>query len=364
VTAASPDTSVADLAWLFVGTQRSGPGTGLSRAAFDAATGTLSGFELAAVSSDPAFFVVDPTERRLYTCNSGTPGGVSAFALDPATGQLTALNHSVSLGRGPSQLSLDHRSRFVLDANYGGGYVEVIAIEGDGRLGALATRVEHHGHSIDAERQSRPYAHCIQVDPTNRFALVADLGLDQILIYQFDPATGTLTPHRTPHVAVTPGAGPRHLAWHPNDRWLYLIEELSSTVTSFAWDALTGELTRGQTIELLPADFTGDNTAAEILVHVGGRFLYASNRGDDSIVLCHIDEATGRLTLQERVASGGRTPRYMAFDRTHRWLFVANVDSDAVTIFAIDGATGTLTPHGAPHPIPRPYGLALARRGR
>jgi len=356
------DLSSADRAWVFVGTRRSGPGTGLSRAAFDATTGSLSGFQLAASSSDPAFVVVHPDERHLYACNSGTPGGVSAFSLDPVTGQLVELNHSVSIGRGPSQLSLDRRGRFVLDANYGGGYVEVIALDADGRLGALTARVEHTGHSVDPVRQSRPYAHCIQADPTNRFAVVADLGLDQILIYQFDPAAGTLTPHGTPYVAVTPGSGPRHIAWHPNDRWLYLIEELSSTVTLFWWQPLTGALTRRQTVHLLPDDFTGANTAAEILVHVSGRFLYASNRGHDSVALCHIDETSGDVTVMERVSSGGRTPRYMALDRTHRWLFVANVDSDTVVVFAIDSTTGRLTKHGDPHPIPRPYGLAIARR--
>lgn len=346
--------------WLFVGTHHSGPGTGLSRARFDPATGVLSSFELAAQTPDPAFFVVHPGGHHLYTCNSGTPGGVTAFALAPRTGALTMLNSVASTGRGPSQLALDRTGRVLLDANYGGGYLDVVPLTPAGALVAISARVQHEGRGADPVRQTRPYVHCVTVDPGNRFALVADLGLDRVYVYRFDAATGTISPHDPPYAATAPRSGPRHLAWHPNGRWIYLIEELSNAITLFNWEGLSGRLDPQQTIATLPAEFTGDNTAAEILMRADGRFVYASNRGHDSIAVFGVDPANGRLTLSDRVGSGGRTPRYMTFDPSGTWLFVANIDDDAIVQFRVDRNAGTLTPHGAPHHQPRPYGLAFA----
>jgi 6-phosphogluconolactonase len=345
--------------WLFVGTQHGGPGTGFSRARFDAATGRLGPFEFALEIDDPAFFVIHPDGRHLYTCNSGTPGGVTAVALDARTGDLTALNHTVAVGRGPSQLSLDRRGRFVLDANYGGGYVEVLSIRADGSMGELTARVSHDGRGADPVRQSRAYVHCVQTDPTNRFAIVADLGLDRVYVYRLDAGTGALVPHEPAFVSVRPGAGPRHLAWHPNGRWLYLVEELHNSVTVFGWDAEAGRLQHSQTLSTLPDGFDDDNTAAEVLVDAGGCFLYASNRGHDSIAVFAIDARHGTLTLVERVPSRGRTPRYMAFDATGQWLLVSNVDGNAVAVFQVDARTGTLSATAEPWQVRRPCGLAL-----
>jgi len=346
--------------WLFVGTHHSGPGTGLSRARFDPATGSLSSFEPAVETVDPAFFVVHPDGQHLYTCNSGTPGGVTAFALTPSTGALTLLNAVESAGRGPSQLTLDRTGRALLDANYGGGYVESLPLTPAGSLGTVGTRVQHQGQGADPVRQSRPYVHCVTVDPDNRFALVADLGLDRVYVYRFNAAAGTLAPHDPQYVATAPGSGPRHLAWHPNGRWIYLIEELSNTITLFTWDGASGRLDAKQTVNTLPADFAGENTTAEILVRGDGRFVYASNRGHDSVAVFGVDQENGRLALASRVNAGGRTPRYLAFDPSQAWLFAANVDSDAISQFRVDVESGALTLHGSPHHQPRPYGLAFA----
>jgi 6-phosphogluconolactonase len=349
------------MTWIIFGTQRSGPGTGFSRASFNAETGELDAPELVAVADDPSFFVINPDGDRLFTCNSGTPGGVSAYSVDATTGKLDFINHHGSRGRGPSQLSLDRTGRFVLAANYGGGYVEVVAIEPDGSLGGQTAMIEHHGRSVRGDRQTRPYAHCVTVAPSNQFALVADLGLDQVLVYRFDAMSGALTPHVPPFVALTPGSGPRHLAWHPDGRRVYLIEELSNEVTALEWNEETGALRELQTLTTLPGDFRGESTAAEILVHPNGRFLYASNRGHDSVAVFAIDARAGTLTLVERVSSQGRTPRYLAFDPTGRWLIVANHDSDNVTVFAIDEVSGRLTPAGAPVHVHRPFGIAGVR---
>ncbi|MEO8484245.1 MAG: lactonase family protein [Acidobacteriota bacterium] len=346
--------------WLFVGTHYAGPGTGLSRARFDPATGSLSPFELAATCPDPAFFVVHPDGRRLYACNSGTPGGVTAFALSPTTGTLTMLNAIESAGRGPSQLTLDRTGRVLLDANYGGGYFDVVTLTADGALGALGARVPHEGQGTDPVRQARAYVHCVVVDPANRFALVADLGLDRVYVYRFDAAAGTVAPHDPPYATTAPGSGPRHLAWHPNGRWLYLIEEMGNAITALAWDAETGRLHAQQTVTTLPEGFTDANTAAEILVRADGRFVYASNRGHDSVAVFAIDQLNGRLTLASRVGSNGRTPRYMALDPSQQWLMVANIDSDSIAQFRVDVQTGALTSHGELHHQSRPYGLAFA----
>jgi 6-phosphogluconolactonase len=350
-----------DVAWVYFGTQRSGPGTGFSRARFDPVGGVLTPPLLVAVAADPSYFVIHPDGRHLYTCNSGTPGGVSAYALTSDTGDLTFLNAHVSRGRGPSHLSLDRSGRFVLAANYGGGYVEVVAIAGDGSLSQQTACMQHEGQSVHPERQTRPYAHCVRVDPDNRFALVADLGLDRIVVYRFDQASGALAHHNPPYVSVPPGSGPRHLAWHPNGRWLYLVEEITSAATVLVWEAGTGTLREIQTLPALPSDFSGESTAAEILVHPGGHFVYVSNRGHDSVAVFAVDQQTGRLTLVQHVPSGGRTPRYMAFDLTGDWLIVANHDSDTATVLALDGTTGRLKAHGPPVSVHRPFGIALVR---
>jgi 6-phosphogluconolactonase len=302
---------------------------------------------------------VHPRGRYLYACNSGTPGGVSAYTIARDGRSLTRLSHHVSEGRGPSQLSLDRSGRFVLAANYGGGYVEVLALEPDGSLGAATAVVKHQGHSVHPERQTRPYAHCITTDPSNRYALAADLGTDQVIIYRFDANTGRLAPHHPSHVAVARGSGPRHLAWHPTGHWVYLIEELSNEVTTFRWDREDGTLNEEQTVPTLPGDFRGESTAAEVLVDPTGRFVYASNRGHDSIAVFAIDPNSGALAFVEHVASGGRTPRYMAFDLTGGWLIVANCESDSAAVFGIDPGTGRLR-HHASVPIQRPYGVAFA----
>jgi 6-phosphogluconolactonase len=348
--------TVAAEAWLYVGTQRSGPGTGISLARFDVGRGALASFTIAAVADDPAFFVFDGEHDVLVTCHSGTPGGVGAFRGDLSTGALTPLGRAASAGRGPSQLTLDQTSCFVLSANYGGGYVDVHALDAAG-IGVRTAHVQHTGHGPDATRQTQSHVHCVRMSPDNRFALVADLGLDRVFVYRFDATAGTLTPHDPPFAATAPASGPRHLAWHPSGRWVYLIEELSNAITTFAWDATAGRLDARQAVDTLPADFSGDNTAAEILVREDGRFLYASNRGHDSIVAFSIDATHGTLALVAHEPSRGRTPRYMTFDPSGDWLFVSNVDSDAIALFRVDDPSGRLTPHGDLHRTVRPHGL-------
>jgi 6-phosphogluconolactonase len=221
--------------------------------------------------------------------------------------------------------------------------------------------VQHTGSSIHPERQTKAYAHWFSVTHDNKFALAADLGTDRIVVYRFDDKHGTLQPNDPPFISVTAGAGPRHIAWHPNARQFYLIEELANAITLFNWDARKGTAVAQQTLSTLPAGFTGTNTAAEIAVHPNGRLLYASNRGDDSIASFALD-GDGRMTLQGHTSSLGKTPRYFVLDPTGRWMIVTNQGSDNIVTFAVDQTTGTLKATGTNVTLAKPGGIAFVGR--
>lgn len=332
---------------------------GIAVAELDTGTGKLSAPMLIQETRDPSYFVVTPDGRHLYMCNSGTPGGVSAFAIkDRKTGALVFQNYIESVGRGPSYVSVDKSGKFVLDANYGGGYVEVLSLKKDGSLDAQTAKVQHIGSSVDPVRQQKPYAHFIRTDATNKFALVADLGMDQVVVYKLDPA-GKLVPNDPPFVKTPPGAGPRHLAFHPNGRWIYATAEMGNEVLSFNWDATKGALSLFQQSKTLDPAFKDANTTAEIAVPANGKFLYASNRGENTIVVFAIDPQTGALTLKQRVPSRGKIPRYFTFDPSGKWLVVGNQDSANVVVFGVDGTSGELTPVGEPVPIAKPAGIVF-----
>jgi len=341
--------------FVYFGSHRSGPNIGFSLAHFDSDTGLLTQPRFLLEAREPAFFVIHPNGRRLYACISGEPGGVAAYAIDPRTGGLSFLNRELAGGGDTSFISLDRTGRFALAANYQGGNVAVFALGPDGRLGDWTAFVQHTGHSVDPARQAHAFAHSVITDPTNRFALVADLGLDKVFVYRFDARDGSLKPNDPPFAAVAPGSGPRHVRFHPNGRWVYVVNEMASTVTGFDWASATGALTEFQTVSALPDGFTGSSASAEIEVHPNGKFLYASNRGADSLAVFGIDQETGRLSLVEHVPSGGRVPRNFALDPTGHWIICTNQDSDNAVVFRIDGTTGRLTTAGRPVGLPNPF---------
>jgi 6-phosphogluconolactonase len=360
---------------VFFGTHAVGPGRGLSVAHFDSDTGVLGKPDLVAEAPAPAFFVIHPDGRHLYACNSNdfargfTGETISAYSIDPLTGRLTLVNQQSSGGADPSYVTLDATGRYVLIANYKGGSIAAIELNADGSLGERTAAIRHRGSSVDPKRQTQPYAHCIRVDPTNRFALVADLGLDRLFVYRFDAQDGSLQPNDPPFATVAPGAGPRHLAFGPGGRYVYLVNEMASTIVTFAWDSKKGALTERQTLSTLPAGFPGTSQCAEILVHPNGKFVYGSNRGHDSVAVFAIDAGTGQLRLVEHVLTQGRTPRNFAFDPSGRWIIVTNHGSDNAMVFRVDGRTGRLAPRGQPVDIGYPFGIAFlkvpaSRRGR
>jgi 6-phosphogluconolactonase len=347
-----PPAAAADLT-VYFGTHTAGPGKGFSISHFNTTTGALSKPEFELETPAPAYFAIAPGGRRLYACNS--TGFVSAYSIDPATAHLKMINQKPSGGGDPSYISLDQTGHYVFVANYDGGNVAVWALNPDGSLGERTAFVQHAGSSVNPQRQSHAYAHSIRVDPSNRFVLVADLGLDKLFVYKFDVKDGSLTANDPPFAKAAPGSGPRHVVFHPNGRWVYLITEMGSTIMLFDWDATRGALSEVQTVSTLPKDFQGASTCAEVQVDPSGRFVYASNRGADSIAVFSVDQKTGRLTPIQDVPSGGQTPRNFDLDPSAHWLLVTNHGSNNAMVFRIDQQTGKLTPTGQPVDVPYPF---------
>ncbi|MGD1017733.1 MAG: lactonase family protein [Verrucomicrobiia bacterium] len=341
-----PDTNTC---FVYFGTYTRAQSKGIYVCRLDTTTGALTPPALAVATANPSFLALDPNHQFLYSCgaiSSMSNGLVNAFRVDNQTGTLTFLNQQPSAGLGPCHLAVDASSRCVLVANYGNGSIAALPIHADGSLGPPATTIQHHGSSVNPQRQQGPHAHCVGFDPANRRAFCADLGLDKVLVYRFDPATATLTPNDPPCGVVKPGAGARHFVFGPNGRRVYVINEIQSTITAFDYDPQRGSLTEFQTVPTLPETFTGTNTAAEIAIHPNGKFLYGSNRGDNSVVVYAIDDATGKLAFVERQSTLGKTPRMFAIDPTGKFLLAANQDSNTIVEFRIDPVTGRLTPTG------------------
>lgn len=348
---------------LYVGTYTKGASKGIYVYRYDASSGKATSLGLAAETVNPSFLTADPTHHFLYAVNEletykgATSGGVSAFTIDQQTGKLGFLNEVASRGADPCYIAFDKTGKYVLVANYTSGNIAVFPVSKGGRLGESSAFVQHAGKGVNPERQEGPHAHWIEASADDRFAIVADLGLDEVLVYRFDARDGSLKPNDPPFVKVDPGSGPRHLAFGPDQKFAYLLSEMKSTVTVFAFDASGGVLHAVQTISTLPKDFTGTNDAAEIHVHPNGKFLYASNRGNDSIAIFAIDQKTGLLKVIDHVSTQGKTPRNFEIDPTGSRLLVANQDTGNIVVFNIDGQTGRLTPTGEVLSVPSPVSL-------
>ena len=357
----SPLSKPAAMTRVYISTYTEQGRNGIYLAELDPSTGELRLIRLAAAVKKASFFAIHPNHRYLYsTCEvddyrDSKAGAVSAFKVDLATGNLTLLNHQSSGGHGPHYLSLDREGKNALVANYHGGSVAVLPIRADGTLGAATSSVLHHGSSINQSRQEGPHPHAIDVDPTNRFVFVPDLGLDKVFAYRFSAPAGTLAPHDPGTVAASPGAGPRHIRFHPNGKWAYVINELNNTINALKYDAATGDLTPMDNVSTLPDGAMEENITGELVVHPNGRFLYGSNRGHDSIAEFAIDQTTGRLNSLGHCPAGGRTPRNFNIDPSGQLLLSANLDSDTVTVLRIDPVSGKLSPTAHGIKVLQPY---------
>lgn len=349
--------AAADGELLYVGTYTEGDHAGGIRLLrFDPRTGALRHVAAVDAGPNPSFLAIHPDGRRLYAVNEVTEregeasGGVSALAIAD-TGTLQPLNDQPSRGGAPCYVSVDRRGRVVLVANYVGGNVAVLPIRREGMIGAATHEVQHVGSGPDRERQQRAHAHCIVADPSNRFALAADLGADRVLVYRMDTDEGTLT-----HVAsgVLPaGAGPRHIAFHPRLPLVYVANELNSTVSTFRFATDRGALAPVEHRSTLPGGWQGTSYVADIHVAPDGRVLYVSNRGHNSIARFSIAERTGALRLEDTVPTGGDWPRNFSLAPGGRWLLVGNQRSGDVVVLARDPRSGRLTPTSHRLAIPR-----------
>jgi 6-phosphogluconolactonase len=337
---------------VYVGTYTGKGSKGLYHCLFDPATGVLGDPIVAAELANPTFLTLSPNGRFLYAVSelrdaSGRHGGfVNAFAVAPDTGQLTLLNKEPSQGAGPCHVCMDDMGRFAFVANYASGSAAMLPVRPDGTLGEASSVVQHAGKSVVSDRQEGPHAHSVTLSPDNRFALVADLGMDRVMVYRVDYTAGRLIANDPPFAMVKPGAGPRHMTFHPNGRFAYLINELDNTMVALDWDAERGSLTELQALPTLPSDFRGTSYCADVHVHPSGRFLYGSNRGHDSIVIFRIDETSGRLSLVGWEPTQGKWPRNFAIDFAGEWLLAANQDGNNIVVFRIDGKSGRLSPTG------------------
>ena len=299
---------------------------------------------------NPSFIAIHPNGHVLYAVNEvdqrngKASGAVCAFAIASETGVLTRLNEQASEGGSPCYVSVDRSGRVVLVANYVGGNVALLPLDQTGSLGSATLVDQHQGNGPNAERQEGPHAHSIVADPSNRYVLAADLGVDKVIIYRLDIEHGALRHIESGDARMQPGAGPRHVAFHPRLPMVYVVNELDSTITTLRFDSVHGVLRPIDTRSTLPSGWTGTNSGADIHVARSGRVLYTSNRGHNSIAVFSIDESTGAVSLEQTISTSGDTPRNFSLDPTGRWLLVGNQNSGSIVVFARDEKTGKLFP--------------------
>lgn len=349
-------TQAADKYWVFIGTGGGKLAKGIYRSEFDPATGSLSKAELAAEIANPNFLAIHPNGKFLYCVGNvkvgdKTGGGAASFSIDAKTGKLTPLNQQLAKGSGPAHINVDPSGKIVIIANYGSGSTDGFQIDEDGKLKECSIHIQHDGKGGNPARQAGPHAHSVNITRDGKFAMVADLGLDKVLIYKLDAATGKLESHGT--CATAPGAGPRHFAFHPNGKLAFVINELDSTLSSLSFDADKGELKTLKTVSTLQKEVKGNSTA-EVVVHPSGKFVYGSNRGHNSIAAYKLDEKTGDLTFVGYGTEGVNTPRNFNIDPTGQYMIVGSQGTNQVVMFKIDQETGALKPHGTPHEVGTP----------
>ena len=330
-----------------------GRGKGIYCYRFDREAGALSLLGITEGVRNSSYIAFDPARKFLFCVNEykeyqgRASGAVSAYSINHETGALTYLNTVASHGTDPCHLIADKTGRFLLIANFASGSVCVLPVHAGGSLGEAVQVIQHEGSSVDPRRQAGPHAHAVEIDKQNRFVFVPDLGLDRIVIYAFDEKTGRLTPNAAqPFVRTAPGAGPRQLVMSPDGRFAYLINELNSTMTAYRYDSARGALTELHTLPTLPKHFEGQSTCAEVQITPDGKFLYGSNRGDDSLAIYAIDHASGLLTLKGHESTRGRIPRNFEISPCGKFLAAANQDTHNIVMFKLNPETGRLTPTG------------------
>ena len=365
VTGADNDSAKGEY-FVYIGTYTRNTSKGIYGFRFTPSTGKMTPMGLVAPIPSPSFLAVHPNQRFVYATNEREyeekmGNKVSAFAIDPKSGQLTLLNRVASQGDGPVNDTVDKTGKALVVANYRGGSLAVLPIQPDGSLGEATASDAHHPQGGGNPDRQRPIVHGVAVSPDGRFVAAAENGMDEVRMYRFDAGKGTLVPTDPPFIKLATDLAPRHPAFHPNGKTLYILNEHASSVTALAYSAADGAVREIQTISTLPADYPGKNSTGQLQVDTTGKFLYASNRGHDSIAVFAIDAAKGTLSPIQYVPTGGMTPRDFSLDPTGAWLFVGNQSSNTLTLFHVDAKSGRLTSAGAPLDVPEPTCIVFAR---
>ena len=328
-------------------------GKGIYLADFDAKSGKLSAPALVADTPSPSYLTIHPDGRYLYAVNETDQGSVTGFAMDRSSGKLTPVNTMSVKSAGPCYIAIDKSGKYAITANYSGGSITVLPIGSDGKLGEATDFIQNKGSGPNRDRQTSAHPHWVGFIPSSKLVLVADLGIDSVQIYNF--AKGKLTVGNPAFMTIPPGSGPRHGAVHPNGKFFYILTELTSVISEYYFEAELKRFTLVNSVKTLPDDFKGENTGAELRIHPSGKFVYASNRGHDSIVAYSIsDPKRGLLKLEQDIPSGGKTPRQFEIDPSGKWMLVGNQGSDNIAIFSIDTATGKLTAAGTVAGVTKP----------
>jgi 6-phosphogluconolactonase len=333
---------------------------------FDGKTGKLADLGLMAETPNPTFLALHPNGKYLYAINEvntfqGKPAGsVTSFAIEPG-GKLKQLNQVSSGGTGPCHLIVDSTGKTVLVANYAGGSFASFPLMADGRLGEAASFIQDTGSSVDKSRQAEPHAHSVNLPKSGKFMLGADLGTDKVMIFKLDAANGKIAASEPPSASVKPGSGPRHMVIAPDQKHVYVVNEMASAVTAFEFDTNTGAMKEIDMVSTLPADFKGQSACAEIAVDARGRFVYASNRGHNSIAVFAVDPKTAKLKLIQNASSGGEIPRAFVLDPTGNWLIAGNQNTNNISILKVDRATGKLMPENDKYNLGAPVSFVFVR---
>ena len=327
-------------------------------------TGAITPLHRTSGIANPFFIAISPDQKFLYSIDAKNFGGsepeqVATFRLESSNGQLTLINHQSTQGTASCFLEVDQTGKSVLVANYSSGNVASYAVQPDGSLSAPVSFFQHTGSSCNLARQKEAHAHCFVISPNNKYAYAADLGIDQIVCYVIDPQTATLTPSKQPFVRTQAGAGPRHLTFHPNGKFLYVINELANSITRFDYAAETGMLIERQTISTIPKGYTGVTHTADLKITPNGKFLYGTNRGHDSVACYQIAE-DGQLSLIEIIPSLGQGPQNLAITADGNLLLCANMPGNNLAIFRI-GTDGKLKSVGTPTTITGPSCIRILR---
>lgn len=352
---------------MYVGTYTDGTSKGIYAYRFDAKTGALTPIGLMAQSPEPTFLALHPNGRFLYAVNEinafqdKKAGSVTAFSIDHSTGKLTQLNQVSTQSPGPCHLIVDATGKTLMVANYAGGSFASFPIQADGKLGEAASFVQLHGSGVNKQRQNEPHGHSVNLPKNNKFMLGADLGTDKVMVFRLDAANGKIIPADPPSASVKPGSGPRHLAFAPDQKHIYVLGEMASSVTTFDYDPATAAMKEIDVASTLPADFKGQSTGAEIEVDSAGKFLYTSNRGDNSIAVFSLDPKTGKPTLIQNQSTGGKTPRGFALDPSGNFLVVGNQDTNTIAVFRVDRKTGKLSPAGGNYDLGAPVTFVFTK---